>query len=134
MKHPLPFGALLLTLACASPQPAVGQDLSAENIQGPVQIKTVAATEGSATRLLTGAAQADPKAARAALKKYDLGKKNLALDGYDPVAYFPKFGGKPAKGSKSIAHTHRGVLYRFCLLYTSPSPRDRTRSRMPSSA
>ena len=26
------------------------------------------------------------------------------------------------------------VLYGHCLLYTSPSPRDRTRSRMPSSA
>ena len=26
------------------------------------------------------------------------------------------------------------VLYTVCLLYTSPSPRDRTRSRMPSSA
>ena len=25
-------------------------------------------------------------------------------------------------------------LYRSCLLYTSPSPRDRTSSRMPSSA
>ena len=25
-------------------------------------------------------------------------------------------------------------LYSICLLYTSPSPRDRTRSRMPSSA
>ena len=25
-------------------------------------------------------------------------------------------------------------LYDVCLLYTSPSPRDRTRSRMPSSA
>ena len=25
-------------------------------------------------------------------------------------------------------------LYESCLLYTSPSPRDRTRSRMPSSA
>ena len=25
-------------------------------------------------------------------------------------------------------------LYQICLLYTSPSPRDRTRSRMPSSA
>ena len=25
-------------------------------------------------------------------------------------------------------------LFSFCLLYTSPSPRDRTRSRMPSSA
>ena len=27
-----------------------------------------------------------------------------------------------------------GVLTDICLLYTSPSPRDRTRSRMPSSA
>ena len=26
------------------------------------------------------------------------------------------------------------VVYNNCLLYTSPSPRDRTRSRMPSSA
>ena len=26
------------------------------------------------------------------------------------------------------------ALYMVCLLYTSPSPRDRTRSRMPSSA
>ena len=26
------------------------------------------------------------------------------------------------------------VFYTHCLLYTSPSPRDRTRSRMPSSA
>ena len=25
-------------------------------------------------------------------------------------------------------------IYNSCLLYTSPSPRDRTRSRMPSSA
>ena len=29
--------------------------------------------------------------------------------------------------------TNNGVVYN-CLLYTSPSPRDRTRSRMPSSA
>ena len=28
----------------------------------------------------------------------------------------------------------RSYQYRICLLYTSPSPRDRTRSRMPSSA
>ena len=26
------------------------------------------------------------------------------------------------------------AMVMFCLLYTSPSPRDRTRSRMPSSA
>ena len=30
-------------------------------------------------------------------------------------------------------HDLRGCAYN-CLLYTSPSPRDRTRSRMPSSA
>ena len=28
----------------------------------------------------------------------------------------------------------KDIIVRFCLLYTSPSPRDRTRSRMPSSA
>ena len=28
----------------------------------------------------------------------------------------------------------KAVVVRTCLLYTSPSPRDRTRSRMPSSA
>ena len=30
--------------------------------------------------------------------------------------------------------TRSAVLFDLCLLYTSPSPRDRTRSRMPSSA
>jgi diamine N-acetyltransferase len=29
---------------------------------------------------------------------------------------------------------HNRIYISFCLLYTSPSPRDRTRSRMPSSA
>ena len=28
----------------------------------------------------------------------------------------------------------KGLMGKICLLYTSPSPRDRTRSRMPSSA
>ena len=29
---------------------------------------------------------------------------------------------------------HRGILFLHCLLYTSPSPRDKRQSRMPSSA
>ena len=33
-----------------------------------------------------------------------------------------------------IKPTSGTVSYNGCLLYTSPSPRDRTRSRMPSSA
>ena len=40
---------------------------------------------------------------------------------------------KITKEGKSICFTE-AVLYQNCLLYTSPSPRDRTRSRMPSSA
>ena len=35
--------------------------------------------------------------------------------------------------SKNTHYPSSNVLY-YCLLYTSPSPRDRTRSRMPSSA
>lgn len=47
------------------------------------------------------------------VKKYDLGRRDLAIEGYDPVAYFPEGGGKPKKGKKDITHTHRGVVYRF---------------------
>ena len=36
-------------------------------------------------------------------------------------------------GAKKFVEPEGGAL-RLCLLYTSPSPRDRTRSRMPSSA
>ena len=39
------------------------------------------------------------------------------------------------KKYKDITYSLRAFpLGGFCLLYTSPSPRDRTRSRMPSSA
>ena len=34
----------------------------------------------------------------------------------------------------TLGNALRRVLLSSCLLYTSPSPRDRTRSRMPSSA
>ena len=59
------------------------------------------------------------------------------------------FGVKPLPSVRTINRilarnelTHRrtgryeakGTVYPTCLLYTSPSPRDRTRSRMPSSA
>ena len=37
-------------------------------------------------------------------------------------------------GSANIDSTEWLEIANICLLYTSPSPRDRTRSRMPSSA
>ena len=40
----------------------------------------------------------------------------------------PMFSGQPLAAHKLLP------LEKICLLYTSPSPRDRTRSRMPSSA
>jgi len=48
--------------------------------------------------------------------------------------------GQPGNGKTHLAKAagmeliKRGKQVRYCLLYTSPSPRDRTRSRMPSSA
>ena len=44
------------------------------------------------------------------------------------VAYIERRGGLPGYDVLELARS------RACLLYTSPSPRDRTRSRMPSSA
>mgnify|MGYP003303410410 CR=1 FL=1 len=37
-------------------------------------------------------------------------------------------------GANDWPHERTGLNELACLLYTSPSPRDRTRSRMPSSA
>ena len=44
--------------------------------------------------------------------------------------------GTPVMQARTRPTRHRQLQRRFrgCLLYTSPSPRDRTRSRMPSSA
>jgi YHS domain-containing protein len=44
---------------------------------------------------------------------YNLDKQGLALQGYDPVAYFPEGGGKPAKGDAALAYAYRGATYRF---------------------
>ena len=44
-------------------------------------------------------------------------------------------GFRPGKVPKEILKRQFGkAVFGDCLLYTSPSPRDRTRSRMPSSA
>ena len=43
---------------------------------------------------------------------------------------FDHYGSTHSESNKKITYD----IFRHCLLYTSPSPRDRTRSRMPSSA
>jgi YHS domain-containing protein len=45
--------------------------------------------------------------------EYNLSGPSLAIEGYDPVAYFPEGGGEAKKGSTKYVLRHRGVLYRF---------------------
>lgn len=45
--------------------------------------------------------------------EFNLSDDSLAIEGYDPVAYFPEGGGKVKKGDKKITLRHAGVLYRF---------------------
>ena len=40
----------------------------------------------------------------------------------------------PQDGTSNVTNAQGEFSFWICLLYTSPSPRDRTRSRMPSSA
>ena len=54
------------------------------------------------------------------MPRIELGSFNIQR--YKPGGHFLK------------VHSERTTLASSCLLYTSPSPRDRTRSRMPSSA
>jgi YHS domain-containing protein len=43
------------------------------------------------------------------LKHFNV-RKNVAVEGYDPVSYFA---GSPTEGSDDISLTHRGVIYFF---------------------
>lgn len=79
-------------------------------LAAPVTAQTVAATVSAE------AVQSPPEDTakkRPALSHYNVDKKGLALEGRDPVAYFPEFGGKAVKGDKKITTTHAGVTYRF---------------------
>ena len=64
-------------------------------------------------------------------------------DKFNPDFYFhwADFDNEPMNDWKNVASSllsipmaHQLIGFYTCLLYTSPSPRDRTRSRMPSSA
>ncbi|HEX6884159.1 MAG TPA: YHS domain-containing (seleno)protein [Planctomycetota bacterium] len=54
-----------------------------------------------------------PQARPRDLTHFNLDRQALALQGYDPVAYFAAGGGKPRKGLASLTARHDGVLYRF---------------------
>ena len=69
----------------------------------------------------------DPEALRVAARRLErhARRTHLVHAGYDQL---------PAVLARLGLPEVHAVLFDLCLLYTSPSPRDRTRSRMPSSA
>ncbi|MEM8711768.1 MAG: YHS domain-containing (seleno)protein [Planctomycetota bacterium] len=87
--------------------------LASSSTLAPAAFAQDAASQLGSVQATSTLVQEDNTKARSSLSDYDLGKKDLALEGYDPVAYFPEFGGKATKGDKKITAKHRGVLYRF---------------------
>ena len=66
------------------------------------------------------------------VKSLDYTKKSLQSDS-DPATMEVVTRTNAVKSPTNSPETTK-LVYTVCLLYTSPSPRDRTRSRMPSSA
>lgn len=73
-----------------------------------------------ATALLLGLVLAAPRSAGASpqregapLEHLNLDESGLALEGYDPVAYFEEGSGRPAEGKQKLFVTLRDVTYRF---------------------
>jgi YHS domain-containing protein len=83
------------------------------SISLPLLLTTAACRSSGDTVTAIEASVFQQKDARPDLKHWNLSKKGLALEGYDPVAYFPDHGGKATEGSEKITTTHRGVTYRF---------------------
>ena len=69
------------------------------------------------------------------LKKAMEKAKEARATGVSPYPAFRPHVEKGKKASREIDVTYTNTkVLNICLLYTSPSPRDRQRSRMPSSA
>ena len=60
--------------------------------------------------------------------------KGAGLDGERSGLFYELMRIVRVVGPKYVVLENVAALFTSCLLYTSPSPRDRTRSRMPSSA
>ena len=63
----------------------------------------------------------------------NLNNETVFVNGNDLLAFEPSIDYK-VKMMKKMSSMLAGGLFNVCLLYTSPSPRDKRQSRMPSSA
>ena len=95
--------------------PATGEPVADYALATPADVDRAVA---SARAALSGWATATPADRSAVLAKL----AKLADEHADDLV------------AEEVSQTGKPVRLATCLLYTSPSPRDRTRSRMPSSA
>lgn len=85
-------------------------------------IKTLLVAGLMALPFISVSTQAAPN--QSIQERFDTLGLGVALGGFDPVAYFPEGGGKPAKGFVQRDLKHAGVTYRFA----SDANRDRFRA------
>ena len=76
-------------------------------------------------------ARTESSAAAAAV---DAARRGVSSNSADEEGRTRRVRDSAADGGGAAASVYDGVLLESCLLYTSPSPRDATLSRMPSSA
>ena len=72
--------------------------------------------------------------AKAGLKAIYLSGWQVAADANSAGEMYPDQSLYPYDSAPKLVESMNNALIRACLLYTSPSPRDLMRSRMPSSA
>ena len=77
-------------------------------------VSTFLVIGGAAQALGTAAPAGDTTGARARnVDEWNVGKDRLAIQGYDPVAYFPEEGGVATKGDERFTLRVGGSVYRF---------------------
>ena len=64
----------------------------------------------------------------------DVWRQRMAEKGWIAPMWPAEYGGGGLSRDEAVVLSQEMQRIKACLLYTSPSPRDRTRSRMPSSA
>ena len=99
-----------------------------QNLLGGILGKVVDNAEGILDKVITTDKERD--AAKLAIKKLllDAEREAFAKEVEDRKS------ARDLYKDDAIIQKVLATLFTVCLLYTSPSPRDRTRSRMPSSA
>ncbi|MBU6412102.1 MAG: redoxin domain-containing protein [Planctomycetes bacterium] len=80
---------------------ALGQQTPAQGAKPP---------SASAPASTSQASTPDPLLA---IDQWNISKRKLAIDGYDPVAYFPEGGSKPTRGMESLETEYKTVKFRF---------------------